>query len=98
MGFPGFDSLAIERAVEFQIKKLKIRFATAEDLILLKLIAERSKDWMDIEGLTNVRYRDLDFVYIQNWLEQYAEILEEPDLISKYNQIVLNAKKLNAKN
>lgn len=94
LGYPGFDEIVIERAVEFTIKNFKVRFATAEDLIILKLIAERGKDWIDIEGLTNMRYPELDFSYIQEWLTQFAEWLEQPDLVEKYKQIVAKAKRI----
>lgn len=42
-----------------------VRVATVEDLIVLKLIADRTKDQADIEGLLNLG--SLDWEYIEKW-------------------------------
>ena len=42
-----------------------VRVATVEDLIVLKLIADRTKDQADIEGLLNLG--TLDWEYIEKW-------------------------------
>jgi hypothetical protein len=42
-----------------------IRVATAEDLIVLKLIANRGKDQVDLRGL--VKLSGLDWEYVQRW-------------------------------
>lgn len=97
MGYPGFDELVIERAVEYTAKGYKIRFATPEDLIILKVIANRGKDWQDIEGLVNSRVDDLDFGYMENWMVQFAEALERPELMQRYQEIVANAQKFKKK-
>ncbi len=98
LGYPGFDEIVIERAVEITINDFAMRFATAEDLIILKLIAERNKDWLDVEGLTKMQYPNLDFGYIRGWLAEFAEWLEQPELIQRYEQIVASAKILHDAN
>lgn len=42
-----------------------VRVATVEDLIVLKLIADRTKDQADIEGLLSLG--SLDWAYIEKW-------------------------------
>lgn len=97
LGYPGFDELVIERAVVFTIKGMQIRIATAEDLIILKIIAERGKDWIDVEELTKKRFRELDFAYIYGWLKEFAEWLEQPEVIARYDKIVEQAKLIHGK-
>src|SRR6266852_1712693 len=60
-----------------------LRIATAEDLIVLKLIAYRPKDRLDLLGL--MRVKDLDWLYVERWahawqvLERLAEARAEID-------------------
>ncbi len=42
-----------------------LRVATAEDLIIMKLIADRAKDRIDLEGL--IALPDLDWQYVHRW-------------------------------
>ena len=53
-----------------------LRVATAEDLILLKLIANRPKDRLDMIGLC--RLPVVDWEYVERWAEEWelAELLE----------------------
>lgn len=47
-----------------------IRIATPEDLIIMKLIAYRPKDRIDLEGL--VRLPQLDWRYIEHWAGEWG--------------------------
>lgn len=47
-----------------------LRVATPEDLIVLKLIADRPKDQGDLAGL--VRLPGLDWAYVEGWAEQWG--------------------------
>ena len=42
-----------------------MRVATVEDLIVLKLIADRTKDQADLEGL--LALGALDWAYVERW-------------------------------
>lgn len=95
LGHPGYELLMIERAVPVKAKKLTIRYATAEDIIILKMITERSRDWADIEQLTNALYHKLDYAYIEDWLKQFGEAMEQDDLAERYKQVVAKAKQIN---
>ncbi|MEW6270312.1 MAG: hypothetical protein AB1689_13560 [Thermodesulfobacteriota bacterium] len=46
-----------------------VRIATPEDLIVLKLIAGRSKDEIDLLGLA--RLPDLDWQYVERWAAEW---------------------------
>ncbi len=56
----------IRRAVASQ---RGLRVATPEDLIVMKLIANRAKDRGDLEGL--VRLPTLDWAYIERWAAEW---------------------------
>jgi hypothetical protein len=50
-----------------------VRVATPEDLIVLKLIADRPKDWIDLTGLA--RLGSVDWAYVERWAKEW-EILD----------------------
>ena len=52
------------------------------------LEARRGKDWPDVESLLATRGDLLDTVYIEDWLGQFAETLERPELLSEYHRIM----------
>jgi hypothetical protein len=60
---------------------------TAEDLIIQKAVSERDKDWSDIEGVLIRQGMRLDQHYIDNWLEQFAEALDRPEILERYGNL-----------
>ena len=84
---PGYEEQIITRAVRTTIADLPIWVCTAEDLIIQKALANRAKDWQDIEGIVNEQRKCLDNDYIEEWLTQFAEILDQPELLSRYQRI-----------
>ena len=82
-----YEKQAIERAIEMDIEGIPARICTPEDLIIHKAIAERNKDWDDIEGILIRQRGKLDIAYIRNWLTQFAEGLENPEILSRFNQL-----------
>lgn len=61
-----FQDQAVRRAIETADG---LRVATAEDLIVLKLIANRPKDRMDLTGL--VRLPEIDWAYVEHWASEW---------------------------
>ena len=60
-----------------------VRVATVEDLIILKLIADRAKDQADLDALS--RLPGVDWSYVERWAQDWeltarlAELREAPD-------------------
>lgn len=72
-----FEEKMIERATLFEFAPdYSLLTCSAEDLIILKAFADRSKDWMDVEGII-VRQKDrLNKAFI---LEQLAPLCAAKD-------------------
>jgi len=49
---------------------------------------------MDIEELLIAQRGKLDEAYIEDWLSQFAEALEKPDILDKYRRLRMKAKEL----
>ncbi|MFZ2360782.1 MAG: nucleotidyl transferase AbiEii/AbiGii toxin family protein [Anaerolineae bacterium] len=81
---PGYEELIIERAVQQDLGEFSIWVCTAEDLIIQKVVAGRDKDWPDVEALLIEQWHKLDQRYVEEWLSQFAEALETPELLSRY--------------
>jgi hypothetical protein len=59
-----------EEAVRRALVEGGLRVATAEDLIVLKLIANRPKDQNDLRGLLELP--DLDWPYVEHWAGEWG--------------------------
>lgn len=69
----------VDRSQVIRYGTLRLRLPTIEDLIILKAIAHRPKDMMDIGNLIEL-YPKIDRKRIQKWVEEYAELMETPEL------------------
>ncbi|MBC8180248.1 hypothetical protein H8E88_03905 [candidate division KSB1 bacterium] len=60
----------------------------AEDLIIQKAIAGRTKDWQDIEGIVIEQNTALNQEYLEDWMTQFADVLEKPEIFTQYQTIL----------
>lgn len=79
LGVLPFEMEMVERATLYQTGSLELPLPTPEDLIVMKAVAHRPKDILDIKAIV-ARYPKLDRQRIQFWIEQFAEALETPEL------------------
>lgn len=87
LAIPGYEELIIERAVKRDLGGWSAWICSAEDLIIQKAVAGRGKDWLDIEALLIEQYGKLDEAYIEDWLSQFAEALEQPEILQEYQKL-----------
>jgi len=83
-GMLPFEASAISRAIEKDIQGTSVRFCTAEDLILHKIISDREKDLHDTENIIARQKSKLDFAYLEPRIKELAEILEKPEILEKW--------------
>ncbi|RLT39340.1 MAG: hypothetical protein DWI57_10455 [Chloroflexi bacterium] len=79
LGLLPFEVEAVERSREYQAGALRLRLPTPEDLIILKAVAHRPKDMLDIASIIAVQ-SNLDQKRIAFWVQQFADLLEMPEL------------------
>lgn len=83
-GLLPFEEEAIARAVPRDVGGVTIRFCTAEDLVLMKIISERPKDLDDVRQIL-LRQRDaLDHAYLEPRVHELATLLERPEIEDLY--------------
>lgn len=86
-----YEKRAIDRAVEINIEGVLAPVCTAEDLIIHKVIAGRGTDWQDVEGILYRQHGKLDLKYIRKWLTQFAEALESPEMLQRFDKLYAEA-------
>lgn len=79
LGILPFELEAVERSAEHHAGSLTLRLPTPEDLIILKAVAHRPKDMLDIASVISSQ-PSLDQERIAFWVRQFAEILDTPEI------------------
>jgi hypothetical protein len=79
-GLP-FEVNVVARSTKFTFPPdVPLRTCSAEDLIVLKVFADRPKDWIDVEGVIIRQAGRLDWSYIREQLAPLLELKEQPEL------------------
>jgi len=74
-----FEEEVVARSTVHQIGDIELRLPTPEDLIILKAVAHRPKDLLDIAEIAK-NHPDLDRVRIEGWLREFGAALEMSEL------------------
>ena len=84
--FPFEETMVNRAAPQKYLPKISLRICSAEDLIVLKAFAARSKDWNDIQTVL-IKQRKLDWKYINEQLAPLVELKEEPEILAKLEKL-----------
>lgn len=79
LGMLPFEEEVVARSSVYQIGDIALRLPTPEDLIILKAVAHRPKDLLDITEICK-SHPDLDRARIESWVREFAAALELPEL------------------
>jgi hypothetical protein len=90
LGVLPFEVEAVERSKDYQAGSLLLRLPTPEDLIILKAVAHRPRDLLDIADIITTQ-KDLDNKRIEFWVKQFAEVLEMPELWTELDKLLQRA-------
>ena len=83
-----FEEEIIRRASRFAFTPdVALLTCSAEDLVILKAFAGRTKDWAAVEGILICRGRQLDWDYIQEHLPALAELRGDPGLLRRLEEL-----------
>jgi len=84
--FP-FEEEMVDRATSFTFADgVELVTCSAEDLFVLKVFANRGKDWADAESVA--ARQKLDRAYVFKHLEPLCELKEAPDLIGRAEKVL----------
>jgi len=80
------EKKAIARAQPKEVAGKTVMVAAVEDLVLMKLISEREKDWDDARRLLRRFRRSIDRRYLEPRLTELAEALARPGIADLFRQ------------
>lgn len=84
---PGLEDSFFERVVMISIGSTQIPFASAEDLVVMKVLSGRPKDLDDITSILAARRDALDIAAIKKTLKTAEFLLDQSDLLSTFAQL-----------
>lgn len=87
LGVLPFEEEVVARSIVHHAGTLSVRLPTPEDLIIMKAVAHRPKDLLDIQAIVE-NHPDLDVARVKNWVKQFADILEMPSLWDDIQKIL----------
>jgi uncharacterized nucleotidyltransferase DUF6036 len=81
LGALPFEDEVIERSTWIRAGNVRILLASAEDLVIMKAVAGRPRDMMDIENVIQAN-PDLDVDRIRRWVREFSAVLDMPEIHS----------------
>lgn len=69
-------------------ESITLRICSAEDLIVLKAFAERTRDWADVESVVDRQGRRLDRDYILDRLDGLSVLKEAPQIMERVRSLL----------
>jgi hypothetical protein len=86
-GLP-LEALVVERASLYEFETgCSLRTCSAEDLIVQKLFAFRTRDVLDVETIVLRQHDRLDWAYIEAQLSPLAELKEQPEIMDVLSKL-----------
>jgi predicted nucleotidyltransferase len=82
-----FEEQVISRAQTIISQGVVIRVATPEDLIIMKAVAHRRRDLLDIEAIVD-SYPQLNRRRILRWVREFSAVLEMPEILADLQAIL----------
>src|SRR5262245_52467210 len=79
-----YEALVIQRSSDFNYPPgISLHTCSAEDLIVLKVVAGRGQDWADVERVIVRQKGNLDWGYIREQLRPLAELKDAPEILDQ---------------
>lgn len=77
---PGIEELFLERAEAHDLEGVRVPVARAEDILVMKILADRPKDIEDVVAILAAHPNDLDLALVRSTLGLLEEALGQSDL------------------
>jgi predicted nucleotidyltransferase len=80
----------ISRGIDVDLTGIRVRVASAEDLMIMKAVAARPKDHQDILDLLRSNPQ-ADLARVRRYLPEFAEALDRPEIVTDFEALVRQA-------
>src|ERR671919_1337764 len=85
---PGPEQGFLDRAEEVEAGGTRFPVISAEDLVVVKILAGRSKDLDDVRGIVLRQFDTLDLKAVREQLRELEMLLDQADLLPRLEEIV----------
>lgn len=92
LGALPFEQEAVERASILEVGAIRVRLPSVEDLVIMKALARRPRDWSDIEGLFDVN-AEIDLDRVRSWLREFGAVLDMPEIQEDFERMLRQRRK-----
>lgn len=82
------EDQALARSRTIKVFRRSVRFPSPEDLLVLKLVAGRPRDLLDLEGIVRRHGRKLDRDYIERTLQTLCDLAEDPVYLARWRVLL----------
>ncbi len=90
---PGLEELFFSRIEEQSIGDVRVPIASAEDIVVMKVLAGRSKDLEDVAAIMRARGAGLDIERIRTTLRLLEAALNRSDLTSELDRVLARTRR-----
>lgn len=88
LGAVPFEENSIRRSSAFPIGDGRaLTTCSAEDFLVHKVVANREKDWLDIEGVLARRWGQLDLALFRREVEPLLELRGDPEILVRFDRL-----------
>jgi hypothetical protein len=85
---PGLEEVFLARAVSHDVEGVTVPVASAEDLVIMKVIAARAKDLDDVAAIIVTQFDRFDEQYVRDILRAIEVALGQSDLLPVFDRVV----------
>lgn len=86
IGMSGFEQQLITRAQATEVASQSLQLATAEDMLVMKVLAGRPRDQQDAIGIAMVQNKSLDWNYCLKTATELGEAIDQ-DLVKQIEKL-----------
>lgn len=88
LGALPFEQRTVDRASAYPIAGRELITCSAEDLVVHKVFAGRTQDWLDVEGIVARQGGHLDRDLIEGELEPLLEVIGSPERLDRLTSMI----------
>lgn len=85
LGALPFEQQVVDRMRRVRLGSISVPLATPEDLIIMKAVAGRPRDQVDIESLLDAHPR-LDLKRVRRWVREFSVAMAMPEIYDRLNE------------
>jgi predicted nucleotidyltransferase len=87
LGALPFEEVAVREAQSVEIAGLQVPLPRVEDLVIMKAVAHRGQDLVDIEGLLAC-HPEAEVETVREVVRQFSELLEMPEILADLEAVI----------